>query len=144
MNKNRPISALLLLTVMMTVPLISHAKDRENKAATVYIFGFAQSMTDSVVYFTDIQSINNIWIDGKTKFLLGRQEYSNQMRDYLLEQGKQNFSCVTLFATSRKKLEKKYQRLKQRYATHGHNQVNFINENDMKYKAFEPAQEVRQ
>ena len=52
----------------------------------VYLYGFAASFNDSIVYFTDLQTIAQAEID-KHNFLYGREEYSNQLRDYLAAQG---------------------------------------------------------
>lgn len=80
----------------------------------VYLYGFAASFNDSIVYFTDLQTIAQAEID-KHNFLYGREEYSNQLRDYLAAQGYSHATCVTVWATSRAALEKKYQRMRSRY-----------------------------
>lgn len=45
-----------------------------------YVFGFSASFADSTVYFTDIQKLDSTWIDTKSKFLLGREQYSSQLK----------------------------------------------------------------
>ena len=47
-----------------------------------YMFGFIANFSDSVIYFTDIQTVDSIWYDTKSKFLLGRSSYANQLREY--------------------------------------------------------------
>ena len=47
----------------------------------VYMFGFAASFNDSTVYFTNVQTVDSAWMDTKTKFLLGRDNYSYQLRN---------------------------------------------------------------
>ena len=64
--------------------------------------------------FTDLQTIAQAAID-RNNFLYGREEYSNQLRDYLAAQGYPHATCVTVWATSRAALEKKYQRMRSRY-----------------------------
>lgn len=81
---------------------------------TVHLYGFAASFNDSIVYFTDLQTIAQAAID-RNNFLYGREEYSNQLRDYLAAQGYPHATCVTVWATSRAALEKKYQRMRSRY-----------------------------
>ena len=103
----------------------------------VYIFGFAQSLNDSTVYFTDIQELKNVWVDDKTTALYGREGYSQQMKNHIAQKDDKHICCITSFALTRKQIEKKYAKLKQRYTTRGHYQVNYINENEMQYKAAE-------
>jgi hypothetical protein len=72
-----------------------------------YMFGFVANFTDSVVYFTDIQTVDSVWYDSKTKFLLGRSGYSNQLRDYFSHNMKKpHTTCVVIFALNRKDAEK--------------------------------------
>ena len=73
---------------------------------TVHLYGFAASFNDSIVYFTDLQTIAQAAID---------RNNSNQLRDYLATQGYPHATCVTVWATSRAALEKKYQRMRSRY-----------------------------
>ncbi len=75
---------------------------RNNK---VYLYGFAASFNDSTVYFTDIRS----------GFLYGRDSYSYQLKDYLASIGFEHATCVTLWATTRDAVEKKFQKLRDRY-----------------------------
>ena len=70
----------------------------------LYLYGFAASFNDSIVFFID-----------RHNWLYGREEYSNQLRDYLAAQGYSHATCVTVWATSRAALEKKYQRMRSRY-----------------------------
>ena len=48
----------------------------------LYAFGFSASFNDSIVYFTDIQEIDSAWINEKTKFLISRDNYSYQLKNY--------------------------------------------------------------
>ena len=52
-------------------------------AQRIHIFGFAASFNDTIVHFTNIQTIDSAWVDSKTNFLMGRQLYSTMLRDYL-------------------------------------------------------------
>jgi len=78
-----------LLAVCFTLAVLGIASTASAKKVAVpkmYMFGFAASFTDSIVHFTDIQEVDSAWIDTKSKFLLSREEYSYQLRDYLNEQ----------------------------------------------------------
>ena len=43
-----------------------------NKQQAIYICGFATTFNDSTVYMTDMQTIENAWVDTKTGFLYSR------------------------------------------------------------------------
>ena len=51
------------------------------KKTRVYVYGFAASFNDSIVYFTDIQTLDSATIASKSGFLYGRDNYSYQLRD---------------------------------------------------------------
>ena len=81
-----------------------------------FLFGFSASFNDSIVYFTDIQKVDNVLLEKKTNFLLSRDQYSYQLRDFLANQkGQPNRTCITMFATSRKNAEKEYLNLQKLY-----------------------------
>ncbi|MGN1229362.1 MAG: hypothetical protein ACI4T5_06880 [Prevotella sp.] len=87
----------------------------KNKVAPRYLFGFSASFADSTVYFTDIQKVDSTWIDSKTKFLLGREEYASQLKGYFNSIKMPNRTCVVLFGKDLKKAEKKLKKLKETY-----------------------------
>jgi len=82
----------------------------------IYMFGVAASFTDTIVHFTDIQEVDSAWINTKNKFLLERQAYSYQLRDYL-DQILQmpHRTCIVFYSLKKEKLEKKYQKMKNLY-----------------------------
>ena len=81
-----------------------------------YMFGFVANFSDSVVYMTDIQTVDSVWYDTKTKFLLGRSVYSNQLRQYFANTLNQpNRTCIVIFALKRKDIEKKFLKLRKEY-----------------------------
>jgi len=84
----------------------------------MYMFGFAASFNDSIVHFTEIQAVDSVWIDAKTKFMAGRENYSYQLRDYLSEKAQMpHRTCVVFYNQDRQKLEKEYLKMKRIYAT---------------------------
>lgn len=90
---------------------------RSSQVEKVYIFGMAASFTDTIVHFTPIEEIDSAWID-KKMFLMGREQYSYQLRDYLAQQlSMSQRTCVVVFDKSRKKLEKKRARMLSLYTT---------------------------
>jgi hypothetical protein len=104
-----------------------------NKVKTVYMYGFATSFNDSTVYFTEVQQVDSAYIDSKTKFLYSRNNYSNQLRDYLSDNGFPNATCVTSFALKRKDAEKKYLNLRKRYLEGSNYTIKYLKESDFKF-----------
>ena len=80
----------------------------------VYLYGFAASFNDSTVYFTDIQELDSAVVD-RGGFLYGRDSYSYHLRDYLASKGFEHATCVTMWATKRDVIEKKFQNMRSRY-----------------------------
>ncbi|MBQ9357310.1 MAG: hypothetical protein IJT98_08500 [Prevotella sp.] len=83
----------------------------------LYVFGFAASFNDTIVHFTDIQELDSAWTDTKTHFLELRQQYSYQLRNFLWGQQLPNRTCVVFYDADRKKLEKRYQKMRRLYTT---------------------------
>lgn len=110
--------AKLLRTACLAAALVCGAAVGNAKNGVVpkmYMFGFAASFSDSIVHFTDVQELKDVWIDTKTDFLLGRDGYSYQLRDYLAGKNMGHRTCVVVFNKSRKKLEKELQKMKELY-----------------------------
>lgn len=105
-------STLVLLAATMLLSLTIQAKNEMRKA---YIFGFASSFNDSIVYFTDIQEVDSAWFTSKKHFLVSRENYSYQLRDYLSSLGEEHRTCVVFYNTNEKKLIKEWQKLNNRY-----------------------------
>jgi hypothetical protein len=104
----------IVLTLLVCVAMGAEAKTV--KARHMYVFGFAASFKDSVVYMTEIQDVQGALYDTKTKFLLGRDSYSDQLKAFFKE--KMQLSdrvCMVMFSTSKKKAEKKYMKLRKKY-----------------------------
>lgn len=109
----------------MVLAIVSLSLSAANRLTKVYMFGFAASFNDSTVVFTDIQKIDSAYIDSKTKFLYGRDNYSYQLRQYLLQQDFPTPTCVTSFALSLKDIEKKRERMLKKY-TNSKNKDKYI------------------
>ena len=104
----------IVLTLLVCVAMGAEAKTV--KARHMYVFGFAASFKDSVVYMTEIQDVQGALYDTKTKFLLGRDSYSDQLKTYFKEKKQMSDRvCMVMFSTSKKKAEKKYMKLRKKY-----------------------------
>ena len=130
-----------ILIVLLCLTAFVGAEAKRVKAQQMYLLGFSASFKDSVVYITDIQDVQGAWIDNKTNFLLGRESYSAQMKEYFDKHQQPNRVCVTFFDTSRKKMEKRLEKLKKRYVLKhpGLYDVRYLSVTDFKYEAIDMA-----
>lgn len=129
---------LVLTLVLATTATMAEAK--QVKLPHMYMFGFAASFVDSTLYLTDIQDVEGAWYNTKEKALMGRDSYSYQLKEYMSEKmGQPNRVCLVIFATTMKKAEKKYQKLKKKYMSsdgviHG---MKYLSAPDFKFTAVE-------
>ncbi len=113
------ISRKLLMTLLFAVITLG-AAGKNIKPKSMYMFGFSASFKDSTVYITDIQDVTGAWMDSKTKFLLNRDGYSQQLSDYLTNNKQESDRiCVVVYATDRKKAEKKLRKFQKMYIEKG-------------------------
>ena len=79
------------------------------------MFGVSMSLTDSVVYFTEIMPVEGAQIDSKTGFLIYRNYYSTELKDYMnLSENMPGRTSAVYYSNKRSKLEKKEAKLKKR------------------------------
>lgn len=124
--------------VLMSLFMADVASAKGKVEANVYMFGMSASFKDSVVYFTDIQKLDSAWIDSKTKFLMSRENYSNQMKSYLHEKLNTSFrTCIVMFSKKKKDIDKKYAKLKEKYMSPKNKarfEVVFIESDEFKFQ----------
>ena len=94
---------------------VAAKKSKDKNKYGVYMAGVSASFTDSLVYFTDIQYLDSAMVDGKG-FLVGRSQYSAQLKDYLeTKQGGKNRTCFMFYNMKKSKLQKEILKLKEKY-----------------------------
>ena len=108
------------VAAMLVVTLLAMAKQKPSQygrgTGKVYLFGVSQLLTDSIVYVTFINEVDSFDLAKKTKFLPFRSEFSLQLKEYMEGQLKKDHqTTVVFYSTSRKKLSKKYYKIKKRY-----------------------------
>ena len=104
-----------ILTVV-ALGLATTACAKKVAVPKMYMFGFAAAFTDSIVHFTDIQEVDSVWIDSKTTFMLGRESYTFQLRNYLAEKIQMpHRTCVVIYSQKKKKIEKKFAKMLKLY-----------------------------
>ena len=132
----------LALAVVLSAFLPSHAA-KKPETTKAYLFGFVANFTDSVVYFTDIQEVENVTILKKSKFLKDRESYSEQLRYYFADKlNMPQRTCIVSFGLTRKEAEKKYVKIRKIYTekSAGRYDVRYITENDFKFQAILPSE----
>lgn len=101
-----------LLVVLMTCSAFS-LKGKKDKP--VYMVGVSASFTDSLVYFTEIQLLDSVYLD-KNKMLPERSHYSYQLKNYLEnEEGLTDRTCFVYFSNKRRTLQKEMSKMKTKY-----------------------------
>lgn len=106
--------------MLLAVTMLAIAKPKPSQygrgTGKVYLFGVSQLLTDSVVYITFINEVDSLDLAKKTKFLPFRSEFSLQLREYMEGTLKKDHQTTTVFfSTNRKKLSKKYYKIKKRF-----------------------------
>lgn len=115
--KHLKITAFVFVMTAFLGVFNSYARSKSTtKTPPVYMFGFAASFNDSIVYMTDIQAVDSAIIGHKSNFLVNRAAYANQLQFFLMDnQKKSNATCVVFFDRKADKLQKKYQKIMKRY-----------------------------
>lgn len=126
------------LIVAASIPVMG--KTDKDATQQTYMFGFAASFNDTIVHFTDIQTIDSVWIDRKTNFLLGRNHYANQLRSYLTQQQMPHRTCIVFYDKKLNRLQNKFLKMKKLYADESkknksHNIIKDISAHNFKFTA---------
>ena len=139
----------ITLTLLLTVGFSIESQAKYVKTPHLYMFGFSASFSDSTIYVTDIQDVEGAWIDTKSKFLMGRDNYSYQLKEYLADKLLQpNRVCMVFFATNKAKAEKKMKKLMKKYIPNPKKkknlkpyEVRYLNVSDFKFSPIEMTNE---
>lgn len=106
--------SLVFVVLLGAVLAVSAAKKPEVRS--VYMFGFAASLTDSTAYQTEVQKIDSAWIDPTHKFLMDRALYSLQLQYYMeTDMHRKNTVCTVFFDQNPRKLQRKWAKVNKRY-----------------------------
>ncbi len=133
MNLTKTIAAAMLALLAVSA---NKAEAKGKVIPCAYMFGFSASFTDSVVYFTNVQKVDSVWYDKSSKALLGRENYSLQLKNYLAGQmNMPNRTCLVVFGLTRKDAEKKFLKMKRLYTgkSKGGYEVRSIDESSFKF-----------
>ena len=102
----------MLFVLIAALGVARERKDNNKvKEVPVYILGASISFSDSIVYFTEIQKLDNVVLENG--FLPHRQYYAYELKDYMsFEENIPGRISVVYFDEKRSKLEKKEQKIK--------------------------------
>ena len=104
----------IFLFAVLASASASYAKGKD-EVKTVYLFGASFSFTDSVVYFTEIMPVEGAKLDEKTKFLLHRQYYAYELKDYMnFQENMPGRVSAIYFSDNLSKLKKQEAKMKKR------------------------------
>lgn len=127
MNKSK-----IILFLLFTLCVGSIAAKEKSKNKPVYVFGVSTSFTDTIIYRTNIQLLDSVYLDAN-KFLPERDIYAYQFKNYLeVDKGLKDRTCMIFFNNNKKKLIKEQNkilaRLKEKNAI-----VQLIDSKDFKF-----------
>ena len=121
---------LFILSLLSICAFPSYGKGKQKP---VYVFGVSTSFTDSIVYRTEIQLLDSVYLD-ENKFLPERYTYSYQMKNYLeYDKGLKDRTCAIYFNNDRAKLNKALQKLLARFKKSS-TPVQIISASDFQFK----------
>ncbi len=137
----------ILLAVLVLATAASAATKSSTVSKKVYMFGLAASFNDTIVHFTEIQAIDSAQLTRKHHFLVGRNLYSNMLRDYLQQNNMPYRTCMVFYDKKLSRLQKKFLKLKKLYrgdAKKGvtNNDIRDIAGSDFKFKIVKLADDA--
>lgn len=104
----------ILLTILFTLAFSLTASADKGQEG-VYVMGVSFSFADSVAYFTEIQFIEGVELEKKSKFLPDRQHYTYELKDYMtFNENRPGRTSVILFSKKLKSLKTQEQKVKNR------------------------------
>ena len=105
--------------------LSGSARGKSEKDSVVYIFGASISFSDTIVYFTEIQQIDDVVVE--KGFLPNRQLYSYELKDYMsFKENMPGRISVIYFSDKQKDLVKKEKDIKKRLETKENMTVRYL------------------
>ena len=126
---------LLILFIAVTA-MCSTANAKGDKDEIIYIFGASFSFSDSIVYFTEIMPVEGAQLDKKNNFLLHRQYYAYELKDYMnFQENMPGRTSAIYFSKKRSKLEKIEAKLKRKLIEKDSKSVRYLGD---KFKFVKP------
>lgn len=109
----------IVLAMCVAVMVCSSFTLKKDKDKPVYAFGVAASFNDTVVYYTEIQLLDSVFLD-KNGFLPDRELYAYQLKNHLeYDMKKMDYTCMIYFSENKNKLLKDANKIKAKYKKTG-------------------------
>lgn len=90
-------------------------KEKEPEVVRVYMYGVSIDFNDSLVYMTDVQSLDSMIINGDGS-LQNYSSYSLQLKVFLEGTlAENNQTCAVIYSDNKKKLDKLYAKMRKKY-----------------------------
>lgn len=103
-----------VFTILLILFVCSAFTGKKEGHKQIYIFGVTASFLDSVVYVTEIQTLDSIKLDAG--FLPYRSAYSYQLKNYIENKlHTTDRTCAVYYSLNKKKLNKQLTKLKSKY-----------------------------
>lgn len=119
------------------------AKKQKVYQKPVYMIGVAMSLTDSVVFITDMHLVDSVTVEKKTKFLKDRQLYSFQLQRYLEATYKGGpYVPAVFFSPKRKTMERHYLSLHKRYVQSKEFRMVLVDQSQFRFKSEKYIEEI--
>lgn len=110
----------IILAAPLTAQVLPATQQKEQEtpqtAKPAYIFGLGISLTDSVVYFSEIQKLEKAVIEKKTQFLTRMPDYADQYQSFLENTYPGHITATVFYAEKKEQVEKKRAKLMRHYA----------------------------
>lgn len=101
----------------------------------LYMIGVAVSHLDSAVFITDMHLVKGLTVERKTRFLMDRQLYSQQFKQYLESTYKGGpYIPAVYFHSSRKKMERRYLSLHKSYVKGSELHMFLVDQSQFRFK----------
>ncbi len=102
----------ICIVALLLVPAVLSAQKAKD---VVYLLGVSFSYSDSIAYFTEIQPLEGVKLQKRSKILPDRQHYAYELKDYMnFQEGKPGRISMIYFSKKRSKLEKVEAKVKKR------------------------------
>lgn len=115
MRKLKCLFGLLGIVLLSSFMAPEETRLKADEPKRVYMYGVSIDFNDSVVYMTDVQHLDSIIIN-KDASIQNHAYYSMQMKVYLEGTlGETNQTCAVIYSDNKKKLEKRYLKMRKKY-----------------------------
>lgn len=133
--------AIITVAIITAAAGISAADRKDDAPRQAYIFGVGISMTDSTAFFTDIQTVDSLYLN-KEGFVDHESEYSLQLKLYLSNRlNMHDKTCAVFYDSDAKDLQKEYDKVTSKLKSSGYKDFVTIGKDDFTFTLYRPSGE---